>query len=146
MEYFRIKNWDKYQEKKTKEGSEFHYVKLHIKMLDDPQVMRMSAHEFACWVKLLMYARRFDNKIPQDPRWIRARIGFPASHRRVDLAYLWDLGLLEAFSDKKKEREERKKETTSEREPLGGSLTEAERHRQAINKICGITEKIGLIQ
>lgn len=97
-EFFRIKNWDKYQKDpyKKKEGIRFSRFFLDTDILDDPKTVNMTALEFMIWIKLLAIARQLGNKIPNDRGWLAVRTGVFRLKQRLNLAYLWHLGLLEA--------------------------------------------------
>ena len=101
MKYFRIKNWDKYQSdpvKKKNGRSRFNEFYIHTDILDDPKTYNMTALQFMVWIKLLAIARQLGNKIPLDRRWLAVRTGTNRAKARLNLDYLWDLGLIEAES------------------------------------------------
>ncbi len=104
MQYFRIKNWDKYQKPKRNQVGQMDYLCLYTSTLDDPKIAQMSLNQFALWVRLLLVARRVDNKLSSNEAWLRLRVGSPGTHRRLNLQFLWDLGLLEAISIDPEER------------------------------------------
>lgn len=98
MEYFRIKNWEKYQHRDASRYGRMPWIKLHTSMLTDQKIYNMTPLEGWTWVNLLLLTGEIGNKIPLDVPWLRARLPLARSHKALDLAYLWKLGLIEEWT------------------------------------------------
>lgn len=86
------------------------WIKLHVSMLGDHKIRSMTPSEGWIWVNLLLIAGESDNKIAHDRRWIAARLPLDNFKKRLDLQYLWDLGLIEEWTaglDKRREEKKR---------------------------------------
>jgi hypothetical protein len=93
MEYLRIKNWDKFQHYRNRTPP---WIKLHRDLLND--------YDFSCLqdasklqiMLIWLLASQLDNKIPNDPAWVRLRIHVDD---KVDLNALIKCGFLEYASN-----------------------------------------------
>jgi len=93
VQYFRIKNWDKYQKFKFKQSwTSQQYVLFATSFLDDPKTCHLSEHLRLSWVVLMLLAGRHQNRLRYDSGWCQAggRLRKP-----VDLALFESLGLIE---------------------------------------------------
>jgi hypothetical protein len=64
VKYFGFKNWDRYQTKKRNTNAKLQLLTLHTDMLDDPKTHGMTSSQFGIFIRLLLVARKNDNKIP----------------------------------------------------------------------------------
>jgi hypothetical protein len=96
MNYIKVKNWDKFQHYKDRNPP---WIKLHNHLLDDYDFECLSdsakGHLFCIW----MLASRTQNKIPNDPQWVKKKIGASST---VDINTLIKHGFLECYQDASK--------------------------------------------
>lgn len=110
MEYFRVRNWDRFQHYRKRNPP---WIKLYTELLDD--------YEFACLSdasKLLafcifMLAARSSNKIPLDPDWIRNRAALKSM---PDLEPLFNHGFIVRCQDASETLAQRKQDAMPETE------------------------------
>ena len=107
MEYFRVKNFDKYQPKrKTKHQP---WVCLHANWTQDWAVTQLHDSYKAHWACLICTAHTTDNRIPYDPIWIKRQHNL---NTNVDLKVFEKLGLIELWGAKN-EIPQKEKDTES---------------------------------
>jgi hypothetical protein len=98
MEYFRIKNWDKYQHRDATRNGPMPWIKLYVSALHDHKSKKMSPSQFGLWCRLLLITGELGNKIPLDPPFLRSSLAPLNFRHRLDLQFMWDLGLIEKWS------------------------------------------------
>jgi uncharacterized phage protein (TIGR02220 family) len=121
MEYFKVKNFDKYQPKRN--GKHAPWIRLYHNWTADYAIGQLTDSQKAQWVVLLCIAHGNDNVIPRDTRWIKTQ-GQLSSN--VDLKKFEMLGLIEPLSDKvfstkteKSPEKEKEKEKGGEKKEKG---------------------------
>ncbi len=86
--YLKVKNWDEFQHYSNRTPP---WIKLHNSLLDDYEFELLSdvakGHLLCIW----MLASRTGNKIPNNPQWIKKKIGASSN---VDLQTFLDAGFL----------------------------------------------------
>lgn len=98
MEYFRIKNWNRYQHRDATRNGHMPWVKLYTNILRDEKMMQMTAYQFAIWVQLIALAGEKCNRLPLDQRTLRALMLPDRARKKLKLQFLWDLDLIELWS------------------------------------------------
>lgn len=71
MEYIRIRNWDKFQHYKKRNPP---WIKVDTGTLDNYEYGRLPDSLKGVLFALLLLAAKTNNKIPNDPEWIRGRL------------------------------------------------------------------------
>lgn len=61
--FLRVRNWERFQHYKTRRPP---WIKLHVSLLDDPEIVRLSDSDFAALVRLWITASKTGNRIPDD--------------------------------------------------------------------------------
>lgn len=100
--FLSIKNFDKYQKTKTKDGNR-PWIKLWKVILSDPQFMNLTPHDRFLYIGLLLLADDTQNKIYADHTYLRQRLyiththgihGEYIGHTKLNLSALYRSGLL----------------------------------------------------
>ena len=73
MEYFRIKNYEKYQAKKSDRNT-LPWIKLHKKIMNDWGYGELRVSERLMFIHMLLMADSVSNRFPLDPKWMRSRL------------------------------------------------------------------------
>lgn len=81
MDFFRIKNWERFQHYKERNPP---WIKFHTVVLDDPQIYALSEPQRCHLFQIWLLAARTGNLIPYDPDFVANRIGAKSP---VDLEY-----------------------------------------------------------
>ena len=126
MDYYTVKNWEKFQHYKDRSPP---WIKLHRDLLRD--------YEFSCLqdasklqlMLLWLLASQLDNKIPTDPEWITRQLGLSD---KLNLKPLIDNGFICLVHDDSKVLADCKQSAIGE--------TEAEAYKQETEK--NITSKL----
>jgi hypothetical protein len=90
IEYFRIKNWEKYQHRDHKKT--MIWFKAYPNILNDPEFMDLSEGNRLAWLLLLHYCCTTGNKLTTNCRILRARLGMK---RLPDMALFESMGWIE---------------------------------------------------
>lgn len=98
MSDLKIRNWDKFQHYKDKNGP-VPWVKLHTQLLSDYEFLGLSEVEQCRLIKIWLLAGRTGNRIPYDKAWVARQIGA----RTVDLDLYISRGFLEIVYDGSRE-------------------------------------------
>jgi hypothetical protein len=72
--FFSIKNLDKYQH--YHDGRAIKWVKLYVGLLDDYEFSQLSDKSKGLYPFLILLSAKCDNKIPDNPKWVKEKIGF----------------------------------------------------------------------
>lgn len=91
-QYLAVKNWDKFQHYK---GRRPVWVKFHVELLDDYELIHLSISSQLVYDRLLLLAARLDNCIPNDPKYVAALLHLPCRVVSSSLIDLLDSGFLE---------------------------------------------------
>lgn len=105
MDYFKIKNWEKYQDKKLHScvgGAP--YVRLYTNILDDPKICSLTSEQRLTWVLLMALSGRVGVLLRFDSGWVKARLGLK---KVPDLALFESLGLIERVLREEKRRKDK---------------------------------------
>lgn len=97
IRYFRIPDFDKLQHYKNRNPP---WVKLYRELILDYEFQQYDEVTRFHGIALLILASASGNKIPNDPRWVAGQIG---AHAPVDLARLYEAGLLEPWQPRLQE-------------------------------------------
>lgn len=79
VEYISVRNWDQFQHYKDRDPP---WIRLYHRLLDDYEYTSLPDAAKAHLMGIFMLAARTENRIPNDPKWIGAKIG---STSRVQL-------------------------------------------------------------
>jgi len=82
--HWRIRNWERYQHYKLRNPP---WIKLYRDVLGDRDLMDLTDSQKWCVVGLLILASLTDNKIPNDPSYVRRQLSMK---RTPDLGFLAD--------------------------------------------------------
>ena len=120
MEFFRIKNYEDYQAKKTDRNT-MPWIKLHKKMMNDWEYGELSVGERLMYVHMLLVADSVNNRFPMDTKWLHRKLQVKAS---LEIEKFERLGFIEIIgrSVKKKKstrREEIRREDINLKESRG---------------------------
>ncbi len=97
MEYFRIKNWGKYQHYKDRNPP---WIKLHVEIFQSTEwVMAPSDNARLLIITVMILAARHDNKIPNDSAYIK-KVAF--LDVEPDIEWLLECEFLEPWAEDKK--------------------------------------------
>ena len=88
MQYFSIKNWDKYQHYKDRNPP---WIKLNREVIDDYDICRLQDASRLLQILLWVLASQTNNRIPNDPEWIQNRLNL---NTKVNLKELIDKGFI----------------------------------------------------
>ncbi len=91
VKFYRIREFEKLQHYRNRA---LVWVKLYVEQLDDYEFIQLPDATKYHFHALMLLAARSGNKIPNDPRWVAARIG---ASEPVDLALLFRHGFLEEW-------------------------------------------------
>lgn len=119
MEYFRIKNWEKYQHRDAIRGhGSMSWIRVQVDILDDPKLFHLSEHDRLTWILLLLYSGRTRNRLKRDSAYIKHQL-----HLKwlPNLALFEELGLIETFdaSSLPADCQPREEKRTAEQEKRG---------------------------
>ena len=92
MTYLKIKNWEKYQHYKDRNPP---WIKLYHSLLDDYLYGCLQDDSKLLLLSLWLLASRTDNRIPNDPEWIKRKAMLENS---VDLKPLISAGFIEMIA------------------------------------------------
>ncbi|HEV2704937.1 MAG TPA: hypothetical protein VGV59_03375 [Pyrinomonadaceae bacterium] len=95
--YFRIRDFNQFQHYKDRNPR---WVKLHGEQLEDYEFQQLPDSSKFHALALTYLASRTQNKIPNDPGWVAAKIG---ATDPVNLTLLWEFGFLEPWQPKASE-------------------------------------------
>lgn len=93
MTYLRVVNWEKYQHYKDRTPP---WIKLHAEILNDYKFACLQDASKSHLILIWVLASQLENKIPNDPRWVKNKIG---ATEDVDLKSLVDKGFLDRYQD-----------------------------------------------
>lgn len=71
MQYFSVRNWDKYQHYKDRSPP---WIKLHNSLLDDPDFDELNDSERYHLLAIWMLASRTNNRMKYDKKWLSRKI------------------------------------------------------------------------
>jgi hypothetical protein len=91
VNFLRVRNWERFQHYK---GRTPKWIRVYVDTLDNPEVSRLTDAQFGQLVRIWLLAARSDNKLPNDPGWIRSRASLS---RAPLLSILCQAGQLEAW-------------------------------------------------
>lgn len=94
MDYFSVKNFEQFQHYKDRSPP---WIKFYNSVLDDYAFTRLPDAARFHLVAIWLLASRTDNRIPNDPEWVRQAIKANVS---VDLCALFDAGFLVEYKRK----------------------------------------------
>ena len=86
--HLRVRNWEKFQHYRDRDPP---WIKLYNQLLDDYDFSRLPDATKGHLVMIWLMASRNDNKIPNDPEWVGAKI---SADTPVDLPLLVEGGFL----------------------------------------------------
>jgi len=92
MDYFTIKNWDKFQHYKDRMPP---WIKLHRELLNNYEFTRLQDASKLHLMLLWLLASQTDNKLPVDPEWLKNALHIDTS---PDLEALFNAGFIEIDS------------------------------------------------
>jgi hypothetical protein len=90
-DYLQVRKWADFQHYRDRQPT---WIKLYRKLLTDYEFQRLTDAERGQLVMIWLLAAELDNKIPNDPAWVRARIG---SRRAVPLSRFVAAGFLQEW-------------------------------------------------
>lgn len=93
VEFLQVRNWKRFQHYRDRSPV---WIKLYCSMLDDYDFAALPDIAKAHLVSIWLLASRNKNRIPNDPVWIKQRIGALES---IDLQLFVTRGWLEPYSD-----------------------------------------------
>jgi len=91
MKYIRVKNWDKFQQYKDRNPK---WIKVYRDLLDDYEFEKLSDTTQGHLIKIWLLAAKLDNKIVNDPQWIKKKI---SAKQNIDLEQLLTAGFIELY-------------------------------------------------
>ena len=94
MKFFQVRNWDQFQHYKDRSPI---WIKLYNDLLDNYNFTCLPDASKAHLVAIWMLASRNNNRLPQDKRWLEARI---CATESLDLELLFSSGFIEEITDK----------------------------------------------
>lgn len=97
VKFYRIRDFEKLQHYKDRA---LVWIKLYVEQLDDYEFIQLPDAAKYHVHALMLLAARSGNKIPNDPRWVAARIG---ASEPVDLQLLFSCGFLEEWRPRPQE-------------------------------------------
>lgn len=89
MDYLRIHDWEQFQQ--YKDNRPIHWIKVHHALLENYKYSVLSDSEFGQLMKIWLLASRINNKIPNDPSWIKEKTGMslkPNIDKYIELGFL----------------------------------------------------------
>lgn len=96
MEYLKVKNWEKFQHYTDRNPP---WIKLYHTLLDDYDYGCLQDDSKLLLISLYLLASRTNNKIPNDPNWIKNRAML---ENKPDTNQLINVGFLEVVQDDSK--------------------------------------------
>jgi hypothetical protein len=108
MEFYRIRNWKKYQHYSKRNPP---WIKLHLKILSSPDWVLASDSTKLSMVCCLLAASMHEGCVPNDSRWLRDACHI---HWRVDFKPLLESGFLENMLADASTKTETETETETE--------------------------------
>lgn len=93
MQYLQIKNWEKFQHYKDRSPP---WIKLHRELLNDYTFTSLQDASKAHLMLLWLLASQLDNKIPNDIKWLKSRLGLTSN---IDIKELINQGFLVVLQD-----------------------------------------------
>lgn len=88
MQYFSVKNWEKFQHYKDRNPP---WIKLHKEVLDDYEMSMLQDASKLLLILLWVLASQLNNRIPNDPDWLQKRLSV---HTKINIKELIDKGYL----------------------------------------------------
>jgi hypothetical protein len=67
MSYLHVRNWGNYQHYKDRQPV---WIKLHVALLDDLEMRKLSRTTRLLWPHILLAAARYNNTLKDDPKWL----------------------------------------------------------------------------
>jgi hypothetical protein len=129
MEYYMIKNWDKFQHYK-KEGGNPAWIKLYISTLSDMTFRRLRDQTKLLWFHLMLLSGTNQNKLDLSPVTLRKCCGIRI--RTDNIQELIDSGMLvqhesrptldAGYAREEKRRKERREKRREEKKPQTPSI------------------------
>lgn len=142
MEYFRIKNWEKYQHRDATRNKGMPWIKFYTSALSDYKMRQLSPCQFGLWSRLVLLVGEIGNYVPLDQRYLRTSLA-PVNFRKpLDLGFMFELGLIEkidaSLDQTRPERPDQSMAPARELGPIGGPLAHSknyEKFKEAIKSI-----------
>lgn len=95
MDYFRVKNWDKYQHRDALRGlGPMPWIRVQTSILSDDKIIKLTAHQKYLWFIVLLTAGTTRNRVGTDCVHIAHTMG---TRRLPNIQFMWDLGLIEPY-------------------------------------------------
>lgn len=129
MSYLSVKNWESFQHYKDRDPP---WIKLHRKLLDNYDFSRLRDASKAHLILIWLLASQLENKIPNDPTWIKNKLGLTED---INIKELIDKGFLVVYQDASKPQAKR----SPEREAETDVVVEAREHVEVGKQISKIT-------
>lgn len=98
IKYFRVKNFEKFQN--YKDGRDQPWIKLQLHYLSSYEFSKIPDSSKAHLLLIFLLAQTVSNKIPFDPSWVAGRI---QADTRVDLNLFLSLGFIEEIIEEHRE-------------------------------------------
>lgn len=98
MKFFRIKNYEKYQVKKTDRNA-LPWIKLQKKMMNDWEYGELSVGERLMYVHMLLVADSVNNRFAMDTKWLHSKLQVKAP---LKIEKFEKLGFIEILGSEKK--------------------------------------------
>ena len=95
MKYFRIKNFEKFQNQ-LKSSSQPSWIRLYTALLDDYEFGDLPDKEKGQLLMLWLLASRKENKLPWDSEWLKTKCSLQGE---IDLGLLMQTGFIETIDD-----------------------------------------------
>lgn len=93
MDYFKIKNWDKYQHRDALRGDgPMKFIRMDVAMIWDQKLHKLTPNQQLTWYKLLLYSGQTRNKLEYNSAFLKQVLML---NRKPNLALYEDLGLIE---------------------------------------------------
>jgi len=95
MKHWQIPNWEEYQHYKKRKPP---WIKLYLKLIRNYDFLKLSEAERWLVVGLWIIAAETDNRIPDDPDYIRSSLHLtrkPDLHRLARLGWIRSIDVLE---------------------------------------------------
>lgn len=67
MSILRVRNWEDFQHYKDRQPI---WIKLHVRLLDDLEMRKLSVTTRLLWPHILLVAARYNNTLEDDPKWL----------------------------------------------------------------------------
>lgn len=93
MSFLRVKNFDKFQHYKDRQPP---WIKLHRELLKNYEFSCLQDASKAHLVLIWLLASQLDNRIPNDPDWLKGQLG---TRQKIDLSELISAGFLIQIND-----------------------------------------------